>query len=312
MNRGKDMAPTLVAEPRAYGSQLAVERHLPHRAGEFSNVPGARAFIGTQGWSFESWAGIFYPKGLPATERLARYSRTFNGVEVNTTFHAVPPASIVRNWRSSTPDGFKFSLKMPRAITHERRLRDPEPELSNFLNVAVELGEKLGAILVQLPPSFGAADLPALDGFLQSLPVREMRFCVEVRQRALRAPGVRDLLRRRGAGFVSTNLTSEPGDLEVVTGMTYLRLIGPRQVPDQSTATPCELDSEEFQRQAGSWAAAMLLVASSGMAAPFCFAANNFFGPGFLPAAYLMKQLGMPVELPSGSLLDMPVQGALL
>lgn len=306
------MAPTLLAEPRVPGNPLAVESHVPHRAGEFSIVPEARAFIGTQGWSFESWAGVFYPKGLPATDRLAWYSRTFNGVEVNTTFHAVPPVSTVRNWRSATPDGFKFTLKMPRAITHERRLRDPEPELSNFLNAAVELGEKLGAILIQLPPSFGAADLPALDGFLQSLPVREMRFCVEVRQRALRSPGVRDLLRRRGAGFVSTNLTSDPGDLEVVSGVTYLRLLGPRQVPGQAAAAPDELDSEEFQRQAGSWAAAMLLVASSGAAAPFCFAANDFFGPGFLPATYLMKQLGMPVEMPSDSFLNMPVQGALL
>ncbi|MBI4306894.1 MAG: DUF72 domain-containing protein, partial [Chloroflexi bacterium] len=101
-----------------------------------ASPPATRAatevVIGTQGWSAESWAGVFYPKGLPATDRLAWYARTFNGVEVNTSFHAVPPIAAVRNWKSATPAGFTFTLKMPRAITHEGRLRDPGPELASF------------------------------------------------------------------------------------------------------------------------------------------------------------------------------------
>ncbi|MBI4220769.1 MAG: DUF72 domain-containing protein [Chloroflexi bacterium] len=283
----------------------------------------SKVAVGTQGWSFDNWAGTFYPKGLPPGERLAWYSRTFNGVEVNTSFHAVPPVSAVRHWRESTPEGFSFAIKMPRAITHDGRLRNTESELAGFLKVAVELKEKLGPILVQLPPSFGAADLPALDRFLRTLPVHEMRFCVEVRRPALRSPGVRDLLRRRSVGLVTTNLTSEPGDLDIVDGIAYLRLLGSRQMPGQpvnaSGAPSEELDLDAFKRQSGSWAATLrLLLPSSGSegasspASVFCFVSNDYFGPGFLPAAYLIKQLGLPVHLPPGSFLDMPVQGTLL
>ena len=289
------------------------------RAGEVSNDRQATAnvVIGTQGWSAESWSGVLYPKGLPANDRLAWYARTFNGVEVNTSFHAVPPIAAVRNWKSSTPADFTFTLKMPRTITHEGKLRDPGTDLSSFLNVAVELGEKLGAVLVQLPPSFGATDLPALDRFLQYVPVHEMRFCIEVRRPELRSPGVRDLLRRRGVGLVSTNLTSAPGEIDVINGLVYLRLLGPRQVPGQVASAPHdEPDLGAFKRQAGSWAAALrLAVAVSSPSSPraFCFASNDYFGPGFLPAAYLMRQMGLPVYLPAGSFLDTtPVQGMLL
>jgi uncharacterized protein YecE (DUF72 family) len=290
----------------------------PGNIGEAASAPNAmeNVVIGTQGWSFESWAGVFYPKGLPAAERLAWYSRTFNGVEVNTSFHAVPSVAAVRNWRSATPADFTFTLKMPRAITHEGRLRDPEPDLSSFLNAATELGSKLGAVLVQLPPSFGATDLPALDRFLQRLPVHELRFCVEVRRPELRSPGVRELLRRRGTGLVSTNLTSAPGEIDVVNDLVYLRLLGPRHVPDQLPNVPAdEPDFGAFRRQAGSWAAALRLALaspSSSRVTAFGFAANDFFGPGFLPATYLMKQLGHRVFLPAGSFLEAPVQGTLL
>lgn len=313
------MAATFVAEKPI----ATITPEAPPRARPDGRVT-TDVVIGTQGWSAESWAGVFYPKGLPANDRLAWYARTFSGVEVNTSFHAVPPITAVRNWKNATPSDFTFTLKMPRSITHEGRLRDPEPELSSFLNAAAELGAKLGAILVQLPPSFGATELPALDRFLQCLPVHEMRFCVEVRRPALRSPGVRDLLRRRGAGLVSTNLTSEPGDIDIVNGLVYLRLLGPRQVPGQlASAPPDEPDLGAFKRQAGSWAAALRLAlavptSNPGAMSPsapraFCFASNDYFGPGFLPAAYLMRQMGLPVYLPAGSFLDItPVQGILL
>lgn len=333
------MTPILSAEKGTSATAEAVRSEHTNRLEAHPGTRTSKVVVGTQGWSIDNWAGTFYPKGLPPAERLPWYARTFIGVEINTSFHAVPPATVVRHWKESTPKDFTFAIKMPRTITHDGRLRDPEPELARFLKVAVELAEKLGPILVQLPPSFGAADLPALDRFLQMLPVHEMRFCVEVRRPALRSPGVRDLLRRRGAGLVTTNLTSEPGDLDVVNGIAYLRLLGQRQMSgQQASALPDELDLGAFKRQSGSWAAALRLLLlklspfmgegqserrppsplegeglrSRGEGAVFCFLSNDYFGPGFLPAAYLMKQLGMPVNLPAGSFLDMPIQGTLL
>ena len=162
--------------------------------------------IGTQGWSVPGWQGLLYPTGLRPNRRLAIYAHVFNSVEVNSTFYALPSPQTVRGWYDDTPPDFKFALKAPRSITHERRLRDSGRELTDFLAVAELLGDKLGPILIQLPPSFGPGALPALSEFLRLLPVDSFRFCVEVRHPSLHSPGVRSLLHRRGVGMVPTAL----------------------------------------------------------------------------------------------------------
>src|SRR3970040_2335307 len=105
------LAPLIAERP------TSITLEAPPRANPPVTPVTTEVVIGTQGgWSAEIWAGFFYPKGLPANDRLAWYARTFNGVEVNTSFHAVPPVAAVRNWKSSTPADFNFTLKMPRTI----------------------------------------------------------------------------------------------------------------------------------------------------------------------------------------------------
>lgn len=275
-------------------------------------APASFPRIGTQGWSFPDWEGLLYPKGLRQPDRLALYAQTFNSVEVNTTFYGVPAREAARSWYAATPEDFVFALKMPRAITHERRLRDVEPTLTQFLRSAGELGDKLGPILIQLPPYFGASGLPALSEFLRRLPVDEMRFCVEIRRPALRSPGVRNLLLRRGVGMATTNLVSEPGDVDVVNGFAYLRLLGPRHAYVRNGETPGQMSLQTFLSQAGRWAAGLRL-AMEGAGSAYAFISNDYFGPGVLPAAYWMKLFGMPVHLQGmTSFFDEPVQGVLL
>ena len=149
--------------------------------------------IATQGWNYAAWVGPFYPSGTRAADFLPLYARAFRGVEVDSTFYAVPDTRAVRSWFDRTPDDFTFALKMPREITHERRLENAEDVLQEFLDRARELGPKLGPILLQMGPDFAPDELPALERFLPSLP-RDIRFAVEVRQARWMEPQIRTRL----------------------------------------------------------------------------------------------------------------------
>lgn len=145
--------------------------------------------IATQGWNYAAWVGPFYPPGTRAAEYLPAYARMFRGVEVDSSFYAVPDAKSIRAWRERTPPDFTFALKMPKEITHERRLVDAEGVLAEFLDRALELGSKLGPILLQMGPDFGPDELPALERFLPVLP-RDFRFAIELRQSRWMKPDV--------------------------------------------------------------------------------------------------------------------------
>ena len=112
--------------------------------------------MGTQGWSYEDWNGRFYPTGVRAADRLEVYARAFETVEVDSTFYALPPPERFASWRDRTPDGFMFTLKLPREVTHDARLHDLRPAL-RFCDAARVLGSRLGPMLIQLPPDFDYA-----------------------------------------------------------------------------------------------------------------------------------------------------------
>jgi len=134
-------------------------------------------------WSYAPWQGAYLPRSLSPGERLRAYATWCNAVEGNTTFYATPSVEVVRSWAGQTPAGFRFLLKLPKAITHERRLTDVAGPLRAFLAAIEPLGERAHALWIQLPPSFSPADLGALSGFLRGLP-RAHRYAVEVRNRA--------------------------------------------------------------------------------------------------------------------------------
>ena len=139
-----------------------------------------RFHIGTQGWNYDTWSGRFYPRGTKSIDRLELYSRVFDTVEIDSTFYAMPPAGRFRSWYERTPAGFLFTAKLPREITHDARLVGVDDRLIEFCDRASELEEKLGPLLIQLPPDMTARERPAVDAFVRSLP-RELEFAVEFR-----------------------------------------------------------------------------------------------------------------------------------
>ena len=116
---------------------------------------------------------------------LALYAQIFDTIEVDSTFYAIPASSAIENWYKKTPENFTFSLKLPQQITHEYNLREPSfPMMEEFCERVLLLKEKLGAVLIQLPPNFEASkeNAKALREFLSELP-KKIRFAVEFRNR---------------------------------------------------------------------------------------------------------------------------------
>jgi hypothetical protein len=124
--------------------------------------------IGTCGWSYKEWAGVFYPDGLPAADWLAYYAEHFPVVEVDNTFYRSPSRRAVEAWRDRTPPGFGFSLKVPQSVTHEKVLLDCRDELAAFLGAARLLGDRLLCCLLQFG-YFNRAKFSSLGAFLDRL-----------------------------------------------------------------------------------------------------------------------------------------------
>lgn len=134
-------------------------------------------------WTHAPWQGRFLPHPLPPGERLRSYATWCNAVEGNTTFYATPARSTVESWSRQTAPDFRFVVKLPKPLTHERRLIGVDEELRSFLAAIEPLGPRAHALWIQLPGSFAPADLGTLAGFLRALP-RSHRYAVEVRHRA--------------------------------------------------------------------------------------------------------------------------------
>ncbi|WP_090936952.1 DUF72 domain-containing protein [Nonomuraea jiangxiensis] len=170
-----------------------------------------RLHVGCAMWTHARWQGRFLPAQLPAGDRLRAYATWCDAVEGNTTFYATPTRSTVESWARQTGPDFRFVVKLPKTITHERRLTGAEAELRAFLEAVEPLGPRAHALWVQLPGSFGPADLGSLAAFLHRLPGSH-RYAVEVRHRAFfeddRAAGhLEQVLGAAGAEWVPFDTT---------------------------------------------------------------------------------------------------------
>ena len=126
-------------------------------------------WIGTSGYNYPEWKGSFYPADLPAAKMLRYYAARFPTVEINYTFYRMPSEKLVGGWAAQTPSPYKLTLKAPRRITHDSRLKNCGSLVTGLCQVAGTLGDKLGALLFQLPPS-SKKDLAVFDAFLDELP----------------------------------------------------------------------------------------------------------------------------------------------
>lgn len=179
-------------------------------------------WIGTSGFQYSEWKGTFYPEKLPVSKMLTYYAERFATTEVNYSFRRIPSAKTIQSWAEATPQRFKFTFKAPERVTHIARLHDCAETLEFFASVIIELQDKLGIVLFQLPPGF-KCDAPLLRAFLNDLPAK-VRAAFEFRHASWFADDVFEALREHNAALCiaeSERLTT-PSILTADFG--YLRL----------------------------------------------------------------------------------------
>jgi uncharacterized protein YecE (DUF72 family) len=204
--------------------------------------------IGTSGFHYNHWKGVFYPNGLPKSKWFSHYAKHFDTVEINNTFYHLPSASAFDCWKEQAPPGFLYALKFNRYGSHWMRLKNPRATIGNFLNVARRLEEFLGPILVQLPPHWHV-DADRLDNFLAAAP-RSLRWAVEFRHPSWLCPEIYAVLQRHHAALcVHDMIKNHPRVL--TSEWTYLRYHGDHYA---TTYSPQKLAAEAkwIKRQLGS------------------------------------------------------------
>jgi len=179
-------------------------------------------WIGTSGYNYPEWKGSFYPETLPAAKMLPYYAARFSTVEINYTFYRAPNEKILQGWSGQTPDRFKLTLKAPRRITHDSRLRDCADPLRRFLETSATLGDKLGALLFQLPPNL-KKDLALFDAFLEAFPPRVCA-AFEFRHTSWLDEEVYARLRARNLALCVADSEKLSTPLEITADYAYFRL----------------------------------------------------------------------------------------
>jgi uncharacterized protein YecE (DUF72 family) len=187
-------------------------------------------FVGTSGWQYKDWRGALYPDGVPASRWLEYYAHRYPTVENNGTFYRLASAGTFADWRARTPAGFLMAVKASRYLTHIRRLRDPAEPVTRLLTAAAGLGDRLGPVLLQLPPNL-PADAGALEECLAQFEARapaqtgRVRVCVEFRHESWWTAPVRQLLQRHNAATCWSDRRGRPAaPLWVTADWGYLRL----------------------------------------------------------------------------------------
>jgi uncharacterized protein YecE (DUF72 family) len=243
--------------------------------------------IGTCGWSYADWAGVFYPEGLPPGEYLPFVAEHYPVVEVDSTFYRSPSVKMVQAWHQKTPEGFAFSLKVPQVITHEKVLLDCGKELNAFMTAARALEAKLLCCLLQFGyfnqkvfPDLDAF-LTRLDSFLSAWPT-DVPVAVEIRNKNWFTSEFADTLRKHRAVWALSDQAWTPQplrlvkELDTVTGpFAYLRLLGDRAEVDKLTET---LDHTVIDRSDQILADAEVIELLSKRVPVLTFANNHFAG----------------------------------
>jgi uncharacterized protein YecE (DUF72 family) len=155
--------------------------------------------VGTSGWQYRDWRGPLYPPGVPQRLWLREYAARFATVENNNAFYRLPSAEVFAAWREVLPDGFVMAVKASRYLTHMKRLRDPSEPVERLMSRAGGLGDRLGPVLLQLPPTL-RADAGLLDACLACYPAG-VRVAVEPRHASWWTPRVRAVLEEHGAAL---------------------------------------------------------------------------------------------------------------
>lgn len=186
--------------------------------------------VGTSGYNYPEWKGSFYPETMPASKMLPYYAERFSTVEVNYTFYRMPTEKLVAGWAAQTPSSYKLTLKAPRRITHDSRLKNVGDLTRGFCSVAGTLGDKLGALLFQLPPNL-KKDLALLDAFLVDLPPKAPA-AFEFRHESWLDDEVSFRLAERGLALCVADSERLSTPVRITADYAYFRLRDEGYTPD--------------------------------------------------------------------------------
>jgi uncharacterized protein YecE (DUF72 family) len=203
--------------------------------------------VGTSGFSYKEWKGSFYPEDLPQKQYLSYYASRFSTVEINNTFYRMPTPSMLEGWTTQVPETFRFVLKAPQRITHQKKLVDAGDDVTRLVEASAALGPHLGPILFQLPPYLRRDDA-RLAAFLETVPGQTL-FAFEFRHESWRDPGVEEILRRRNAAVCIAE-TDEERTEELTDGSAdwgYLRLRRTEYENDELTRWAARIASRNWQ-----------------------------------------------------------------
>ncbi len=181
--------------------------------------------IGTSGWHYDHWKGNFYPQEMGSENWLSFYCENFKTVEINNSFYQLPKEKTLDQWRKTTSRGFTFSVKGSRYITHMKKLKDPQDPVGNFTQRVRALEEKLGPVLFQLPPNWGA-NPRRLGQFVEVLP-RQLRYAFEFRDPSWFDSRIYDILEDSGMAFCIYDFNERQSPKKVTSDFVYARLHGP-------------------------------------------------------------------------------------
>ncbi|MCU0239668.1 MAG: DUF72 domain-containing protein [Pyrinomonadaceae bacterium] len=249
-----------------------------------------KIYIGTQGWNYPDWINkigvenIFYPRGTKTNEMLEIYSKAFETVEVDSTFYAIPPISTFENWYKKTSKDFIFSLKLPQEITHVHALReDSFPILEIFCESAKNLKEKLGIILIQMPPNFDGNKENAknLRTFLAKLP-KDIRFSIEFRNRYWLIDWTFQELSQHNVSLCLTEGNWIPRqmffDAPETSDFAYIRFMGERDLESfDKVVRPQTVNMQMWKEKIETLTAKQIFVTYSNFYEGFAIASCNSF-----------------------------------
>ncbi len=182
-------------------------------------------YIGTSGWHYSHWRGVFYPDTLLANQWLRYYIDHFGTVEINNSFYQLPDEATFEQWRNTVPTGFVFAVKASRYLTHMKKLKDAHEPLARFLERVNLLKDRTGPLLFQLPPRW-RADVARLRAFLEAVPANH-RCAFEFRDPTWFHPDVYEILAEHHAAFCIYDLAGQTSPREVTADFVYVRLHGP-------------------------------------------------------------------------------------
>src|SRR3954447_4160573 len=178
--------------------------------------------VGTSGYNYPEWRGTFYPEKFPTSKMLAYYAERFNTVEVNYTFYRIPTEALLAGWGAGTPEAFVFTLKAPRRITHDSKLKNVADLTQTFCKTAAALGDKLGVLLFQLPPTTKRDD-SVFRAFLETIP-EGTRAAFEFRHASWHDDAVFDALRRRNLALCVADSEKMSTPVVATADYGYFRL----------------------------------------------------------------------------------------